>query len=400
MDGNGREATSPWAMPWRAWRQVAVRTWREAGDDNIGLVAAGVAFYGFLGMVPLLTAVVLAYGVFAEPATVVKHIQGLTAVVPEHVARMIGQELLALVASSDGRKGLGILLALGLAIFGARNGAGAVITALNIAYEEKEKRGFVRLNLTILAMTATAVAALTLAVLAAAALAALSELMDAGKGALGVAGTVFTYVLLTVAGAGGAAALYRFGPSRRKARWRWITPGSLFAALLWLVLTLGFGAYVTRFASYDESAGPLGAGVALLTWLYLSAYVLLFGAELNAELEHQTTADTTHGAPQPMGLRRAWVADHVAGEPVAALPAPEAVPALPAPEVETRERGGFVASRVAVRAGRLAGLPKVGWLGSGLATLGLAMLRRRGRKLAGAALVAAAAGLSLLSEKK
>lgn len=312
MDSKGREAQSPWAVPWAGWKSVLWRCWNEAGDDNIGLIAAGVAFYGFLALVPLLGAVVLCYGLVADTATVLHDIRALSAILPRDIAGVIGNQLLGLVHSPDGDKGLGILIALAIALFGARNGAGAIIAALNIAYEEKEKRNFFRVNLTALAITLGAVVAAVFAAVAMTMLGALDRLLPFAPDALLVMGKLVSHLLLTLAGAAGAAALYRFGPSRAQPRWTWITPGSLFAALLWLALTLGFGAYVRYIGRFDATYGALGTIVALLTWLYLSAYILLFGAELNAELEHQTTHDTTTGAPRPIGERRAWVADNVA----------------------------------------------------------------------------------------
>ena len=420
MDAKGRDATSPWKMPLAGWKQVAVRVWSESGEDNIGLIAAGVAFYGFLALVPLLTAILLCYGIFADPKTVVEDMQALTSLVPPDVARTVGAQLMELVRSSDGKKGFGILIALALALFGARNGAGAVITALNVAYEEHEKRSFIMVNLTALAITAAAVVAAILAASALAALAALGNLMHYDAGAWPLLGSIVTYVFLTLAGASAAAALYRFGPSRSKAKWTWLTPGSIFSALLWLGLTLGFGAYVRYIAKFDATYGSLGAVVALLTFLYLASYVLLFGAELNSELEHQTAQDTTTGAPQPMGTRRAWVADHVAADdepagqaaatkPPAAGETAPGVAATPVPRAPTRalttfapifpkDRSGtgFVAGRVVARAARVSGLPKIGWVTTGLATAGLAMVRRRGGAKAGVALIAAATGLSWL----
>ena len=339
--------------------------------------------------------------------------QALTAMVPPDVARTIGEQLMQLVQSSDGKKGLGALVALGLAIFGARNGAGAVITALNIAYEEQEKRSFIRVNLIALALTAAAVVAAILAAFALTALAAFGRWMHYDATALPIIGTIVTYVLLTFAGAGGAAALYRFGPSRSKAKWTWLTAGSLFSALLWLGLTLGFSAYVRYIAKFDATYGSLGAVVALLTFLYLASYVLMFGAELNSELEHQTAEDTTTGAPQPMGTRRAWVADHVAADQPAqdepARPKPEglsetapAVAAIPVPRAPSEptpapESGtGFLAGRAAARVARVSGLPRIGWVTTGLVTVGLSMVRRRGKAGAGVALIAAATGLSWL----
>lgn len=284
MASSGRRAANPWRLSWRDWRAVLVRTWKEASDDNIGLVAAGVAFYGFLALVPLLSAVVLTYGIFAEPGTVVRHMQALTAVMPRDVARSVGEQLLSIVAGSDGKKGVGLLVAIAIALFGARNGAGALVTALNIAYDASEKRGFVRLNLLALTITACAAAGAGLAALSVTALAAAANLLPYANDALLIIGTILTYTLLTLAGAAGAAALYRFAPCRPSARWIWISPGSILAGLLWLAVTLGFGAYVANIAHYDATYGSLGAVVALLSWMYLSSYALLFGAELNSEL--------------------------------------------------------------------------------------------------------------------
>lgn len=314
FDPLGRAAISPWRMPFGAWREVLARSWSEATRDNIGLISAGVAFYGFLAVLPLLAASVLSYGIFVEPATVVQHMQALTKVLPEAAAIAVGEQLLQLTASPDERKGLGVLISLAIALFGARNGAGAVISALNIAYEEEEKRGFVRLNLTALALTAAAVVGAVIAA-GALALAASADLrMPQASGFARFASAALTYVLLTLAGAVAAAVLYRFGPSRKPAKWVWLSPGSLLSALGWLILTFGFGAYARYVGKFDATYGSLGAVVALLTWLYLSSYVLLLGAELNSELEHQTARDTTRGVAKPIGARQAWVADHVAGE--------------------------------------------------------------------------------------
>ena len=381
-------------MPARAWKDIIVRTWRESSDDNIGIVAAGVAFYGFLALVPLLGAIVLSYGLVAEPRTVIGHMQALTNVMPADAAKLVGDMLLNVVQQSSGKKGLGIAVALAIALFGARNAAGAIITALNIAYEEKEKRSFLVVNLLAIGMTVGAVIVALVAAMAVGALGLLEDLLPGAPGFLIVAGKVVAYALLVLVAAGVAATLYRYGPSRDQPKWEWITPGSLFTAVTWLLLTLGFGFYVSHFGNYDKTYGSLGAVIVLLTWMYLSSYVLLLGAELNSEIEHQTAKDTTKGAPKPVGARNAWSADHVAGEEEAA---PSGEAALPRVRVAESSAGRqYVVSRAANRAGRLAGLRKVEMLSSALATAGLAMLRKRGRTGAGAALLATAAGLSLL----
>jgi membrane protein len=219
----------------------------------------------------------------------------------------------AVVTTSSDKKGLGLLLALAIALFGARNAAGSIVTALNIAYEEKERRGFIKVNLLSLAITAAAVATAVLGLLGAGAMRFMHELVPADSPALLAISRVLTYALLGLVGATSAALLYRYGPSRERSRWRWITPGSALFAVSWVALTIGFGIYVARFGSYGATYGSLSAIVVLLTWLYLSSYALLFGAELNSELEHQTARDTTSGPERPLGERGAWAADHVAG---------------------------------------------------------------------------------------
>lgn len=390
----GRDAANPFAMPARGWKEVLVRSWKEAGDDNVGLIAAGVAFYGFLALVPLLGAIVLSYGVVASPATVVGNMKSLTSVMPAQAAQLVGEQLMNVVQTSGGKKGFGLLLALGLALFGARNGAGSVMTALNIAYEEKEKRGFLAVNLTALAITGGAVLVAILAVVAIAALGHLEKLLPGVPAVLLIVGKLLTYGLLLAAAAGVAATLYRYGPSRTEAKWVWLTPGSLLAAVAGVALTLGFGFYVANFGNYNATYGSLGAVVVLLTWLYLSSYILLFGAELNAELEHQTSADTTAGAAKPIGARGAWAADHVAGGAEAGTPAP--APAEPDPPSSAAD---YVTARAASRLGRTVGLKRVGMLSSGIATLGLSLLRKPGRALPGLATLAGAATLAWLGRE-
>src|SRR5206468_997372 len=228
------------------------------------------------------------------------------------VALLIGQQLMTAVHSSEGTKGFGILLAFLVATYGGTNGAASVITALNIAYEEKEKRSLVSFYLLAVTMTLCALVVALVALAATAVVSYLHHLLpDAPRPAV-TAGKVAGYVGLTLVAAGVASTVYRFGPSREDARWRWITPGSMFAALVWLLLTWAFGFYVSHFTNYKASYGSLGAVVALLTWMYLSAYAFVVGAELNSEIEHQTAKDSTTGHPRAMGERGAWAADNVA----------------------------------------------------------------------------------------
>ena len=368
----GRSARSPFEMPKAGWKAVLIRTWRESGDDNVGLLAAGVAFYGFLAMVPLLGAIVLSYGLIASPAIVMEHIRSLTDVMPADAARLVGEQLLNVVTASEGKKGFGLLLALALALYGATKGAGAVVTALNVAYEQREERGFVHVTLVTLAITIAAVGLAIVAMIAIAALGHLDALLPGAPGVVLVLGKLLSYLLLAAGGAAAAATLYRFAPDRAAARWVWLTPGSLAVTLLWLALTLGFGTYVANFGSYDATYGSLGAVVVLLTWLYLSAYILIMGAELNAELEHQTAIDTTGGVAVPMGMRGATAADTIA-------PRTNDV-SLPTPGE------GKAGSRLATIA-TLTSLPAL------MTTAGLGLVRRR-RGGAGVAIIVVATALA------
>lgn len=403
-DDRGRTASNPLAMPLKGWKDVFVRTWAEAGDDNVGLVAAGVAFYGFLALVPLLGAIVLSYGLVADPKTVVHNMQGLTSVMPGDAAKLVGEQLMNVVKTSGSKKGLGLLLALALAVFGARSAAGSIVTALNIAYEEKEKRSFIMVNLLALGITAAGVVVAVLAVVAIAALGHLESLLPTAPRFVVVLGKLLSYVALAFAGAAGAATLYRYGPSRTKPRWVWLTPGSTLAAVLWLALTLGFGIYVANFGNYNATYGSLGAVVVLLTWLYLSSYILLFGAELNSELEHQTAEDTTGGADKPMGDRGAWAADHVApakAQQDASVDAPtkSMSPDAPPPASQPSLAAEYMTARAGSHLGAAIGAKRAGMLSSSMAVVGLGFVRRRGKGTQGLALLAVAVGLSWLQRE-
>lgn len=308
----GLDVASPAQIPAKGWKEVLLRTWKEAGDDNVGLVAAGVAFYVFLALVPLLGAVVLTYGLVASPEGVAKAMAKLTTMLPQQVAQIIGQQLELVVQTSGGKKGFGLLVALALALFGARSAVGGIITSLNIAYEEQEKRGLLFVNLLAIGMTAAAVVLIVLALGAAGAMSLLDEALPHIPGAVTLLLKLLSYLVLAAIAAAAAATLYRSGPSRDRAQWTWITPGTLLFALAWVVLTAGFGFYAANLGHYGATYGSLAGVVVLLTWTYLSAYALLFGAELNSELEHQTLRDTTEGPERPLGTRGAWSADHVA----------------------------------------------------------------------------------------
>jgi membrane protein len=271
--------------PLRQYKNIAIDTWNDAAADNLSLVAAGVAFYIFLALVPLLTALVLSYGLFADPATVVDHMRVLTAVLPGDAGGLVADQLRGMTETGGAKTGLALLLALSIAVYGASKAAGAIMTALNIVYEVEECRGTVRQLLVALLMTAGAVFVLVLAVATISALTFLGTLLPGLGGA-----TEWLLKGLFLAGAGGVVMLllalaYRYVPCRPDAPWRWITPGSVLATLVWLAATAAFGVYVANFGDYNATYGSLGAVIAFLTWLYLTAYILLLGAELNSIMD-------------------------------------------------------------------------------------------------------------------
>ncbi|HEU0067555.1 MAG TPA: YihY/virulence factor BrkB family protein [Sphingomonas sp.] len=290
---------SPFAVPAGGWMAVLKRTWSEVGEDNVSLIAAGTAFYVFAAIVPLLGAIVLSYGLFADTQTVDANIRALFGVLPRDAASLIGDQLATVVRSSGKAKGWGLIVALALAIYGASKGASSVITALNIAYEEKETRGFVALTALSLAMVVGAMLVAMAAIASTAAMAFLEGLMPGAPAPVLTLVRIGGYLVTAVLAALAAAVLYRFGPDHRKPRWAWLSPGSLLATTLWLIGTIGFGIYVANFGNYGATYGSLSAVIVLLTWLWLSAYVFLIGAELNSELERQVDLRGPVAAPSP-----------------------------------------------------------------------------------------------------
>jgi membrane protein len=258
------------------------QAWRASGEDNIGILAAGVAYYAFLAMVPLLAAVVLICGLFANPAMVASHIQGLAARLPQSAAELIGGQLQSVVETSGTVKGLGLLLSLAIALFGARNGAGAVITAISLAFNDNEQRSLLRANALALAITIGVIVALGVVAGVLALTSPLVGMLPELSGAGQFIGKLVAYFVLAGVGTLGSAWIYRRVPNSFSPNFRRVLPGALFASVGLVVLTLAFGFYVANVASYNATYGSLGAVIVLLTWLLLSAYVLLFGAEIAA----------------------------------------------------------------------------------------------------------------------
>lgn len=306
----GRKAEKPWRIPRRGLFEVARRVLKETGDDHVGLIAAGCAFYGLLAIFPAIAAAIAIWGLVAEPDTIVRQIDGLTAALPPEAAQIILDQA-ASAAASDGGALLTAILSIAIGVYSASKGMKSMTEGLNIAYDEKEGRGFIKKTLLNLALTFGAVVGIVLAVLLLVAVpVALSVI---GLGGVGEAlASVFRWVLLIGAAFVSFGLLYRLGPNRDDASWHWLTPGAAVAVVLWVGGSALFSVYVANMASYDSTYGALGSVVVLLMWLWLSSFAVLIGAEVNCELERQTSHDTTKGPFRPMGERGAYAADTVA----------------------------------------------------------------------------------------
>lgn len=304
----GREAERPRDIPARGWGDVLVRVKEEVSDDNASLMAAGLALYALLAIFPALAASVSLYGLFASPDQIASQIQNLAGILPQQAAEILRTALQNLASQQGGALGAGALIGFLLALWSARKGMVALMTATNIAYDEDEERGFFRKLFVSLAFTLAAVVGFVLVV-------ALAVAVPIVLGALGVpaiveaAVSVLRWVVLWFLVVFALALVYRYAPDRKAAKWRWVSWGSAIAATLWLIGSLLFSLYVRNFGSYGETYGALGGVVVMLLWFYLSAFVVVLGAEINAEMEHQTARDTTKGRPEPSGRRGAYVAD-------------------------------------------------------------------------------------------
>ncbi len=308
--GRGRRARTPLQIPWPGWKDILFRTYAQVENDRLLALAAGVVFYSLVALVPAIAAGVSVYALFANAATISKHLSIAADVVPAGTLDMLSGEIARIASKSAGRLTFGFLFGLVIALWSANAGMKSIFDALNIIYDEAEKRGIIRLNLVSLFFTVCAIAAAGLAVT----LVVVFPLLLAGFGLSSFDAPVIAYLrwpVMFVMIILGLAVLYRYGPSRRLVKWRWISVGSVFAALVWLAVSSLFSWYLANFANYNATYGALGAVVGMMMWMWLSTIVVLVGAALNSELEHQTARDTTVGPEKPLGARGAVMADTV-----------------------------------------------------------------------------------------
>ena len=308
--GRGRRARAPLRIPWGGWKDILVRSYHEIQNDRLLALAAGVVFFSLVALFPAIAAGVSSYALFADAATIGKHLSIAADIVPAGALDMLGEEISRIAAKSEGKLTFGFLLGLAIALWSANAGMKAVFDALNLIYDEDEKRGLIWLNVVSLFFTICAIAgaglAIALVVVFPVLLAAFG-LTSSDQPIIGYLRWPVMFVLIIAA----LAVLYRYGPSRRLAKWRWISIGSVFAASAWLAVSSLFSWYLGNFANYNATYGALGAVVGLMMWMWLSTIVVLVGAELNSEIEHQTARDSTVGPEKPLGTRGAVMADTV-----------------------------------------------------------------------------------------
>ncbi|WP_295882848.1 YihY/virulence factor BrkB family protein [uncultured Thiohalocapsa sp.] len=309
----GRDAISPMVMPGRGWWQILRRVLRRFMQENLGLVAAGVGFYSLLGLFPAIAALVTTYDLIFDPTQIQAQFDALQGVLPAPVHQLIATRIEAASDTGSEALGFGLAGAVLLSLWGATRGTRALIIALNIAYDEPEDRSFFGLNLMAFGLTLFLVLVVAAAIVATVAVPIIINLVSLGT-VPEVLAAWLRWPLLALVGLTALAVLYRYGPSRRAARWRWLPVGSLLAGILWLGASALFSVYVANFGAYNATYGSLGAVIVLLLWLYLSAAAVIIGAVVNAETERQTARDSTVGAPRPRGERGAEVADRLPGE--------------------------------------------------------------------------------------
>jgi membrane protein len=310
----GVHAERPTQIPARGWKQIVKRAWAEHNADNMPIIAGGVAFFAFLAIFPALIATISIYGLVASPETVARQVESLSAQLPASAADLIGDQLTAITQNSGGALSISLAISVLGALWSASGGTGNVITAVNIAYDEVETRSFVKRKALALGLTLGAIVFILVTFTLVAVVPAVLDTLP-----LGVVGTVlaqvFRWVLLLGVFAGSLAVVYRVAPDRDAPQLKWVSLGAIVVTVIWALVSVGFSFYVDNFGSYDKTYGAIAGVIVLMLWLYVTCYLVLFGAEINSEAEHQTAEDTTEGPAVPMGQRNATMADELPDPP-------------------------------------------------------------------------------------
>ncbi|HVD13559.1 MAG TPA: YihY/virulence factor BrkB family protein [Actinomycetota bacterium] len=310
--GRGRQAEQPQQIPARGWKDIALRVKDEVKQDQVPLLAAGVAFYAILSLFPAVIAAVSIYGIAADPATVRRQIEQLTRLLSPETATILTQQIEQITRGAGGALGLATVLGIATALWSASSGMKALITGVNLAYGESESRKFFKLRGLALLLTLGAMVLMGVALVL---IVAFPAVTNDWPTALRWTASILRWLVLAVLLVIGLAVLYRFAADRDNPRWSWVSWGSVVATVLWVAASLAFSFYVSAFGNYNKTYGALAGIIILLFWLFLTAFMVLLGAELNTEMELQTAKDTTAGPEKPIGERQAHAADHVAAAP-------------------------------------------------------------------------------------
>ena len=310
----GEQAELPTQIPAKGWLQVVKRAFKEASKDNVGILAGGIAYAAFLALFPALIAVISLFGLVADPETIARQTNGLLVALPESAQPLLRDQITALTATSGGALGFGFTLSMLLALWSASGGTSSLMSAINIAYDEEESRNFLKLRGTALVLTFGAIIFMLLTLGLVAVVPAVLNALELGT-AINVGVEIVRWTLLVVLIVVALGVLYRTAPDRDAPQFKWTSVGAVVAAVLFVAASFAFSFYVNNFGSYNKTYGALAGVIVLLLWLYLTAYIVLLGAEINAESEKQTKADTTKGPAQPMGERGAEAADTLADPP-------------------------------------------------------------------------------------
>jgi membrane protein len=310
----GREAERPGQIPPRGWFAVLKRVKAEVKDDNVSLLAAGVAFYAMLAIFPAIIALVTIYGMVADPNQVESQVGEFAKSLPSGADQLLTQQLKNVVSAGRQSLSIGLVVSLLAVLWSVSSGVQGLVKGLNVVYDERETRGFIKLRGLSLLLT---LGAIVVAVVALALITVFPAVIDnLGLGRAGeLAASIARWVVLALLVLAALAVLYRFAPDRANPRWRWVSPGAVVALVLWLLGSIGFSWYVDNFGKYNQTYGALAAVIILLLWLFLSAFAVLLGAEFDAEAERQTARDTTTGPERPLGRRDAEVADTLGESP-------------------------------------------------------------------------------------
>jgi membrane protein len=306
----GRLAATPSEIPPRGWKDIWLRMFNNISSHRILALAAGMTYYSLLAIFPALAALVAIYGLFADPSSIARHLDQVTGFLPSGAIDVAKEQLTRVASKGAQTLGFTFLIGLGISLWSANAAMKSLFDTLNIVYGEEEKRSFIKLNAMSLLYTVGGIVFVLAALGSIVVMPVVLNyvgLSDAADLLLRIGRWPAMFVVLTLA----LAVIYRYGPSRNAARWQWVSWGSVAAAILWIAVSAVFSWYASNFGNFNETYGSLGAVIGFMTWLWISAIVILLGAELDAEMEHQTARDTTIGAPAPIGMRGARMADTI-----------------------------------------------------------------------------------------